>query len=123
MNTKITLFATLFLLIGCSTPEIINEDLNNNKKPLKITSLIKWEGNKESRLILIDLSTTQIDTILNTTEKSINIGLIKRRYYEAKIINDTQCINRFKVISENKEVINVNSNIVQTGCLIQFFNK
>ena len=123
MNTKITLFATLFLLIGCSTPEIINEDLSNNKKPLKIKSLIQWQGNKESRLILIDLSTTQIDTILNTTEKSINIELVKRRYYEAKIINDIQCINTFKVISENKEVINVNSNIVQTGCLIQFFNK
>ncbi len=123
MNTKITLFATLFLLIGCSTPEIINEDLSNNKKPLKIKSLIQWQGNKESRLILIDLSTTQIDTILNTTEKSINIELVKRRYYEAKIINDIQCINTFKVISENKEVINVNSNIIQTGCLIQFFNK
>lgn len=123
MNTKITLFATLFLLIGCSTPEIINEDLNNNKKPLKATSLIQWQGNKESRLILIDLNATEIDTILNTTEKSINIELVKRRFYEAKIINDKQCINTFKVISENKEVINVNYNVMQSGCLIQFFNK
>ena len=123
MNTKITLFATLFLLIGCSTPEIINEDLNNNKKPLKATSLIQWQGNKESRLILIDLNATEIDTILNTTEKSINIELVKRRFYEAKIINDKQCINTFKVISENKEIINVNSNVIQSGCLIQFFNK
>jgi hypothetical protein len=89
-------------------------------KPLKVLSHITFSGD---RLILVDLNEALPDTILITTDKSVNVELLDRGYFEAKVINNTQQNTSFKVMREGKTITEFNSTVTQSGCLIQFFNR
>ena len=115
---KQILLCGLLLAVGCSSSE--DEVLNTAPKPLKVLSRITFSGDK---LILVDLNESLPDTILITNDKSVNVELLDRGYFEAKVINNTQQNTSFKLVREGKTITEFNSTVTQSGCLIQFFNR
>jgi len=115
---KSILICSLLLAVGCSTPE--SEVQSVAPKSEKVLCNVTFSGD---RLILVDLNEALPDTILITNDKSVNVELLDRGYFEAKVINNTQQNTSFKVTREDKTITEFNSTVTQSGCLIQFFNR
>jgi hypothetical protein len=120
---KLVAFSLIFLLASCTAD---NENVNIKNEPPKAEftqNQINWQGATNSSLILIDYNGITPDTLLKTTQRNINVSLLKRGYFEVKITNNTPSTNSILIKSNNTTILNQNYNINQNGCIIQFFNK
>lgn len=109
-------FILLSMLFSCSTPEL-EKNVKPELYPTEICNLT-WFG--DGKLILIDKNHTLPDTIVKSSLNGTSeIDLIKRGYYELKIINCTNA--NVLLTNKNKTLINFNQNT--NGITYQFFNK
>ena len=115
---RLIFICSLLLAVGCSSSE--DEVLNSSPEPAKVLCNVTFSGDC---LILVDLNESLPDTILVTNDKSVNVELLDRGYFEAKVVNNTQQNTSFKLVREGKTITEFNSTVTQSGCLIQFFNR
>lgn len=114
---KILLIPILTALISCNAPEIKQALGAPELYPTEKCTL-NYQG--VGTLILIDKTKNSGDTIFKSkgsTFKTLN--LIKRGYYELKVINSNQIY--FEISNPTKVVAKYNGNT--NGLIYQFFNK
>jgi hypothetical protein len=113
---KKILLIPILMLFSCSTPEL-EKNVAPELYPTEICKLT-WYGN--GKILLIDKNHTLPDTIVNCSLNGFSeIDLIKRGYYELKIINCTNA--NVLLTNKNKTLVNFNQNT--NGITYQFFNK
>jgi hypothetical protein len=114
---KILLIPILGLFYSCTTSEIEVKNQAPELYPTE-TCQLTWQG--DGKLILIDKNHSVSDTVVNSSlNGSSEIQLIKRGYYELKIINSTTIF--VNITNPAKEVVNFEGNT--NGLTLQFFNK
>lgn len=114
---KLLLIPILITLFSCSTPETEVKNVAPELYPTELCKLT-WYGN--GKLLLIDKNHSVNDTIVNSTLNGFSeIDLIKRGYYELKIINSTTIF--VSITNPKKEIVNFQGST--NGLTYQFFNR